>query len=709
MQSKTSFFNRTIFWKTVSRFWPLWCAYFVLALLGLPIVLLAARYTLIHDPVQARETVLSIAEYGGCAASAVFAVFSAMAVWSFLYSARSASGIACLPVRREALFTSAALAGLLPLLCANLAAFLLAFLAELSIGCAHFGSIAQGFAIASLQLVLFYGFATLCAQLTGNILILPAVYTVLNFVAVVVEMLVRYVLSLFVYGLATTFDTPTLRWFSPVVGIVTGCSVHRPWLRQPDGSSGLADWVRFTGWRLLLVYAAVGVLLLVCALLLFRRRRMESAGDVVAVRVLKPIFRWCMALGCALCFGCLINVIFFNRFYSASGADQMRMLLTMLLAMLIGSFIGWFAAEMLMKKTFRVFRSRFAGWCVCCLVIAALLCAAEFDLFGYERRVPDAGRVERVTVNVAGETASLERPENIARVCALHESVIAHKAQHERGVRGIYGTADVRNPRVLRCSLRYALRSGRMLTREYDLYYAEGDPATYGDAALLQDVINCQEAIDDRKALRVPVSADTVIHAEVTATLTAAECAALAGYDSAEEYILRGLYGFSRAEIEAMSEEERRAQVDEMIRNTMKYPVSDGRTPAAERAVVPYTWTLDPAEAAELYDECILPDIADGTLGRLWVIHDDDYRGTVYDAGIYIELRVKRAEGTAIEAPDSTMPYAEDERGNLYDYFQTTPTVDSVRTNAWLAAHGVTLHTLAETENESIDGYLKEY
>jgi hypothetical protein len=212
------------------------------------------------------------------------------------------SASACLPVRRKALFTSAALAGLLPLLCANLAAFLLAFLAELSIGCAHFGSIAQGFAIASLQLVLFYGFATLCAQLTGNILILPAVYTVLNFVAVVVEMLVRYVLSLFVYGLATTFDTPTLRWFSPVVGIVTGCSVHR--LVGRPRSSGLAD-CQVTGGGAA-SYAAVGVLLLVARLSL-PPPAMESAGDVVAVGCSTIL------LGMAplrACFGCLFKSSF---------------------------------------------------------------------------------------------------------------------------------------------------------------------------------------------------------------------------------------------------------------------------------------------------------------------------------------------------------------------------------------------------------------
>ena len=48
------------------------------------------------------------------------------------------------------------------------------------------------------------------------------------------------------------------------------------------------------------VYAAFGLVLAALALLLFRRRAMERAGDAVAFDVLKPLFRFCMALGCAI-------------------------------------------------------------------------------------------------------------------------------------------------------------------------------------------------------------------------------------------------------------------------------------------------------------------------------------------------------------------------------------------------------------------------
>ena len=40
MRSKTSFFNKTLFLKSVARFWPVWGSYFVIWLIILPVVLL---------------------------------------------------------------------------------------------------------------------------------------------------------------------------------------------------------------------------------------------------------------------------------------------------------------------------------------------------------------------------------------------------------------------------------------------------------------------------------------------------------------------------------------------------------------------------------------------------------------------------------------------------------------------------------------------
>ena len=200
MQSKTSCFNKTIFRKHVTRFWPVWAAYFAVWLLDMPIAMLSQREYLRQFPAQVQSGALQ-AVNSGVVISFIFAVLMAMAVWSFLYNSRSASGAACLPVTRTGQYLSGMLAGLLPLAAVHVVIFLLTLLAEASIGVVHLPSLLTWLCATLLILLFFYGFATLCAMLTGNIIVLPAVYVVLNLVGAGLQVLLNGIVDFFVYGL----------------------------------------------------------------------------------------------------------------------------------------------------------------------------------------------------------------------------------------------------------------------------------------------------------------------------------------------------------------------------------------------------------------------------------------------------------------------------------------------------------------------------
>lgn len=712
MQSKTSFFNKSIFWKTVSRFWPVWGAYLAIWLIMLPVIVLTNRYSYYNNADHLREYLLNIGYYGGLIMSAIFAVFSVMAVWSFAYSSRAAHGTACLPIRREGVFGSVTLAGLLPYLAANAVIGLLTLLTELAIGVVDFGATLQCFALTSLPFLLFYGFATLCAQLTGNILVLPAVYAVLNFVCVGAELLARALAGVFVYGMNQDMDAFALKWFSPFVAILMRCGVsdRMHW----DGEVYISESPIFHGWSILVIYAAVGIVLLALALLLYRRRKMETAGDVVAIDVLKPVFRWCMAIGCALCLAVLFYVIVWE-IRPAYRRDGTVLFLSTMLVMFVGAFMGWFIAEMLIKKSFRVFRSgtRWGGLGICCIILAGLMCACEFDIFGYEKYVPAPEKVESVTLWCQGQT-ELEEPESIALAAAMHESIIANKAFHESFSDEYY---DSRNFCSTTVKLNYILRSGRQVTREYHIHCSTKSPTDYGDVGLVQDVLNCPEAIVDRKETAFPITEDSIYDSGISAVMTAADCAEAAGYASAEEYVLREYCGLSGSELDALDEADRTALIEEAVirfavngweleKDYAVVTASDLPMPAAavtEEGILPYPdfdlnevlfnyeWNFTPRQMAELYETCLVPDVADGTLGRVWIIEDEEYSNTAYTTEIRISARQKlvTADERYYDMETVYEPYS-------YAHFYTTPTVDSVRTNAWLAEHGVRQYTLAE-------------
>lgn len=114
MRSKTSCFNGTLFRKNLSRYWPLWG----LASFGGAMFPLAMLLELLHNgfrfwsPLETRQAYYTVLSYGVPVISIVYAILCAMAVWSYLYNARSVGMMHTLPIRREGLFVTNVLSGL---------------------------------------------------------------------------------------------------------------------------------------------------------------------------------------------------------------------------------------------------------------------------------------------------------------------------------------------------------------------------------------------------------------------------------------------------------------------------------------------------------------------------------------------------------------------------------------------------------------------
>ena len=609
MKSGTSCF-KTLFLSAVKRSWPVWTAYlaaWVVVLCGGIASGLTRNWEVLSygqtDSVTVQFVMNAAAETGPFI-SFFAAIAAAMCVFSFMYSARSAGAMAVLPINRGKLYFAQSLAGLVPLLAANIVVFAASLCVEASYGAVNVMPLLVWLALVSMQLVLFFGIAAFSAQLTGHIIVLPAAYVVFNFLAAVLEYAVGRAFCVFIYGANT--GKYVLTALSPLVYMTCNMLVNVPELVNADGTWTMQySQADFSGWTGMLVYLAVGAVLVVLGMLLYKHRRMEAAGDVVSVRILKPVFKYCFALGGALVLGVCAHNMLKDSYYSDGGAWELLAL------MLIGGFVCYFAAEMMINKTFHVWKGKvLAGFAVFAVVLSALVCAGEFDLTGYERRLPTSDEVVSVTVNGVSEEIKLAEKYNVERTIALHSQIVSHKKLSEAGFRSGEYINSVAG--VVTLEVEYELKDGGTLKRVYNFCTPAEDIETY------EQLLNCQEAIYYRKRTQVPVTPETLSYAYVSYRDPAA-----AG-DPDYNYYMENL-------------------------------------------------NLTPEEAYELYSECILPDIDDGTLGRVWLIMDDDYYNTVYDCSISFELRQPGNEGTR------------------YDYFYTVPTVDSTRTNAWLTEHGVSL------------------
>ena len=477
MRSGTSFFNGTLYKKAFLRFWPIWALYGAQWLLMLPLPFLTTALRGGNPGVSSMDYRLTeMAQYNpldmlsfGVMSAAVAGVVCAMAVFSYLYTSRSACTMHALPVRRETLFASHYLAGLSFLLLPHLAVYLLTLAVEAALGCLELWPLTQWLLVQSGACLFFYSFAVFCAMFTGHLVALPLFYGILNFLAWIVTNLVEGVCYEFLFGFRRFPDElwEAVYWLTPFIRLEQSVQTYyeEP-MHYLDDPSAVA------------VYAALGAVFALAALLVYRTRHIESAGDVVAVKVVRPVFRY----GFAFCAGLTGGV------WSAALLSQ-NSPAALTFWVVFWGVIGCFAAEMLLKKSFRVLRAWKGSLCLGAALLALCL-GVSLDGFGYESRVPDPAQVTQVQVwglegapyDSASNTLTLTDPEDIALVTQIHTQATGMEDQQYDG----RASAEDGTFGYLNLSLTYQLAGGGTMTRYYDgLPIQEADLEVEGTLANL--------------------------------------------------------------------------------------------------------------------------------------------------------------------------------------------------------------------------------
>ena len=479
MKSKTWFFNLGVCKNLLRRCWPLWAAYLLLAMLMLPAEV-ANRIENINIVTQNGNRYVLNAGIDLATIAVFVGIVAAMTMFSYLYSAKGSGMMCSLPLRRETVFLTAYITGIVPILLIDVLAVGTTWLVCLGTGTVRNLVFAQTLGLMLTANIAFYNFAVLCAVLTGSIIVLPAVYFVLNAAVYVAENVIRTVLSYMVYGMG--YNGSDLMFLSPMMMVFNRL-----------GISSLNTWdYTISCMKYLLIFMAVSILFVALAVFILRRRHMESATDVVAVPVLKPIFKYCLSVGCAFVFCCAVFESFFRD--KLSGMPEALLIIALLV---VGSFIGYFVAEMLMQKTVRVFGNmkKFRAWGICCVALAVFILCFEFDAFGFETFIPEADKIENVRI----EDCVLDNEENILLAQALHSQIIKNKSFNENSQQTQF------------LMMTYNLKNGRSVFRQYNVAWdwdTINDESS--DACTLQKLINVQEAIEDRSEMRIPLSRDTV-------------------------------------------------------------------------------------------------------------------------------------------------------------------------------------------------------
>ena len=435
MKSRTLSCNMvTAFKKNLTRFAPLWAVYLIGGFLVMMTMTESDSPGGIANTLAATIGPFSIINL-------IYAGLAAQLLFGDLYNSRLCNALHAMPMRREQWFISHIAAGLCYSLAPHIVVMPIVMLAM-----NQFGFVVLIWMLGMLlEYLFFFGLAVFSALCVGNRFAMVVVYAIVNFASMIAFWFCNAIFVPNMHGVILTGSEGFIQ-FCPVVQM---SSFNELVLMESEYLGEVSYYSRAwtyeglgEGWGYLAICAVLGLALLAAALLMYRRRKLESAGDFIAVKPLAPIFSvvstLCVSAVCAM-----FGELFSNGF--------------MVVFLVAGLVVGYFGSQMLLQRTVKVFRLKAfgkLGLIAAAMILSLLL--VQWDAFGIVRWTPKVDQVEMAALNY--NRLELTEPEDIQLVINLHKEAIA---QGEI-IDPYYG--DYRYVRIT-----YQLKGGREVERGYEI------------------------------------------------------------------------------------------------------------------------------------------------------------------------------------------------------------------------------------------------
>ncbi|SMB85071.1 ABC-2 type transport system permease protein [Desulfonispora thiosulfatigenes DSM 11270] len=442
MKYKTSYFNMPMILEDFKRLWGLSALYFISLFFTGPLPIMLRMGDKDRSITYIVESFLKPRgfEIQGFY-SIVFAILLSLLIYRYLHTINSTTVIHSFPITRKQLFHSHSVAGfiliIIPVLINML--FLLGLMVASNDGSIFYQEVFTTNAIMAwtgktlLGNIIVYLISSLVAMVTGTSIVQGVLSLIFIFLPIGLGSLILVNLDQLVYGFAGIHSDVEsfLLKIIPVTGIWT--------IEKIDISQ-------------ILWYLILGLILYIIALQFYKIRSLERATDPITLEGLKPIFKYGVTF-CSMVLGGAY-------FYSVIRVDAW-----LYLGYAIGGFLGYLIAEMLLKKTIWVFKN-IKGFVIYSLIIMIVFVGIKLDFTGYEKRIPEVGRVQNAYYGNGsshqyryGEQEGLKKLENIELIRELHQEMIENKKEFmNMAKKRAYNTV----------SIAYELENGKKIYRDYE-------------------------------------------------------------------------------------------------------------------------------------------------------------------------------------------------------------------------------------------------
>lgn len=458
MKSKKSFFNKTLFMKNVLLYWPLWGVYTIFLFCMQPGMIwvnnynanFRSDYQMIN---RVRNLISTLSMEGYIVLIAFFAIFFGMALYNYLYNSKSANMIHALPVDRTQLYGTNVLSGLSFLIVPQVFVAILSVIVCLGYGITKVHYVGIWLLMSMGTSIVAFSIVTFCAMFTGLLVAMPVYVIFFNLLSHWVYYIIYVVVTVFGYGINNIgmLGSKIAEMTSPFYCFMGNVSIYRDY-----DLAGNLRGIGVEGVDILCAYLLVALVLYVISYVLYQKRKIESAGDLITIGWMKPVFRFVAGLSGGIFLGLMLRELLRSIGIACP-------LPVAIVFMLITGAIAYFAADMLLCKSFHVFKKK--NWIGCGVCSIALL-VTFFGVYAYseklEQYIPEQEHIVSATMNMGYDVRLYE--EETAAILDIHKQIVEEKEYAEKYLdNGGYKYEHV--------SIYYEMENGENIRRSYSIPY----------------------------------------------------------------------------------------------------------------------------------------------------------------------------------------------------------------------------------------------
>ncbi len=485
MQSKTSFFNKALFKKNLSRTWIVGLLYFIFLVISLPIsyiiqvadfentwefssgytkqIMLYSKFT--NMPAGGMACVISI-------------IVAGITFW-YLFNKRDNYMMHSFPVSRRSLYFTGLLSSLLVTIVPVVLNSIITSIVAIAEGAYAFDAIWYWTLVVIVSTCLFLSIAMFALMSSGQIITAIIFYWIFNYLYGMIQVAFSMTASTLLFGLGNAMGNMDYSPLSPVLYITRNCRVYTTSTADDYGVLQTFSY-EFLGIKYLVIYAIAAIVITIIAYQMYRFKKLETVHDFISAPFLKPIFTVGMSFFISMVAGSMVAAMVDAAKLQTYNA---KFVIAIVSALIIGVII-FYATQMMIEKTVRVFKLKRFGFCLLYSIASfAVLMCIRMDVFKVEDRVPDGDEIEWVGIS-ANYVMVFSDEDEINTIRELHKNFLADKKEL-RDVNLTYSQVD-----GSMLSIKYKLKNGKYVYREYSVVDTQSDQVSAEYVAATEPIVD---------------------------------------------------------------------------------------------------------------------------------------------------------------------------------------------------------------------------